>query len=150
MGAQVAKRIAVINDDQDFIAMTTLLLEDEGYEVRACHRGELALPLLRQWRPQLVLLDLRMAGLSGWDTLSLIESEPSLAGTRVLISSGAAEEARAQRDRLRTGGHDLIELPFDLDQFRRVVRQMAGDPLPTAGESLGVRSGRIFRAAIDD
>ena len=131
----MARKIAIVNDDRDFVDMVSLLLEDEGYEVRACSRGEVALPLLQQWHPDLVLLDLRMAGLSGWDTLDLIEADPALAGTRVLITSGAVEEASSQRERLRHGGHDFIALPFDLDQFVHKVKQMAGDPWPLAGDS---------------
>ena len=131
----MAKRIAVVNDDQDFVDMVSLLLEDEGYEVRACNRGEAALPLLNEWRPELVLLDLRMAGLSGWETLDLIEADPSLRGIKVLITSGAVEEVAAQRGRLRNSGHDFIALPFDLDQFVRKIKQMAGDPWPQSSES---------------
>ncbi|MCL4467042.1 MAG: response regulator [Chloroflexi bacterium] len=130
----MAKRIAIVNDDRDFVDMVSLLLEDEGYEVRTCSRGDEALSLLREWRPSLVLLDLRMAGLSGWEALDLIEQDPELPGLRVLITSGAVEEVAARRERLRAKKHDFIALPFDLDRFLGKVKEMAGEPWPTTEE----------------
>lgn len=127
----MAKRIAVVNDDRDFIDMVSLLLEDEGYEIRSSSRGDEALALLHEWKPDLVLLDLRMAGLSGWETLDLIEQDSALGGTRVLITSGAVEEVSDRRERLRAKRHDFIALPFDLDRFLAKVKEMVGEPWPT-------------------
>ncbi|MHB1132592.1 MAG: response regulator [Chloroflexota bacterium] len=124
----MTRRILVVNDEQDFVEMVKLFLEGEGYEVRSADRGDTALPLIREWQPHLVLLDLRMAGLSGWETLDEIEADANLAATHVLITSGAVEEAAAQRQRLHGRGNDYIGLPFDLDDFLRKVRNLAGEP----------------------
>ena len=125
----MAKRIAIVNDEQDFVDMVTLLLEEEGYELRSCDDGRAALPLIKEWRPHLVLLDIRMKGLSGWDILALVQADPSIAGTRVLVTSGAVEEVGAAGAQLQQQGHDYITLPFDLEEFVRKVKKMIGDPL---------------------
>ena len=122
----MAKKILVVNDEQDFVDMVSMFLESEGYQVRAAERGDAALPVIQDWQPDLVLLDLRMSGLGGWETLERIEADPQLSGTRILITSGAVEEAAAQRQRLRSRGNDYIGLPFDLDDFLRKVRDLVG------------------------
>ena len=124
----MAKRIAIVNDEPDFIEMVSLLLEGEGYEVRACTTGDEALPLIREWRPELVLLDIRMEGLNGWDTLTLMQQDPATHDVRVLVTSGAVEEVSAAKGWLRAQGHDYIALPFDVDEFVAKVKQMVGEP----------------------
>ncbi len=128
----MTRRIAIVNDDQDFVDMVTLILEGEGYEVRWASGGTEALSLIRDWHPHLVLLDIRLRGLSGWDILALLQEDPSCAGTRVLVTSGAVEEVAAAGQRLRAGGHDYIALPFELGEFTRKIRYMAGEPAENA------------------
>ncbi len=128
----VARRIAIVNDDQDFVEMVTLILEGEGYEVRWASEAAAALSMVRDWHPHLVLLDIRLRGLSGWEILSLLQDDPACAGTRVLVTSGAVEEVAAARQRLRAGGHDFIALPFELGEFVGRIRSMAGEPAEDA------------------
>jgi CheY-like chemotaxis protein len=124
----VATRIAVVNDERDFLEMVRLLLEEEGYEVRACSDGLGALSLVKEWHPNLVLLDIRMAGLSGWEILEQMAGDAATKDVRVLVTSGATEEVSAARADLRRRGHDFIPLPFDVDQLLSKVEQMAGRP----------------------
>ncbi|MHB1005076.1 MAG: response regulator [Chloroflexota bacterium] len=123
----MAKRIAVINDEPDFIQMVTVVLEDEGYEVRSSRDGAQGIDLIKQWQPHLVLLDIRMRGLNGWQTLERLQSDTATRYVRVLIASGAVEEADAARPDLRARGHDFIALPFDLEDFTHKIRQMTAD-----------------------
>lgn len=108
--------------------MVRLVLEDEGYEIRTAFDGNEALALFKEWLPNLVLLDIRMAGLSGWEILRRISDDPALRGVRVLVTSGASEEVSAERATLRKQGHDYIALPFDIDLLLEKVREMAGNP----------------------
>ncbi|MHB1415161.1 MAG: response regulator [Chloroflexota bacterium] len=122
------KKIAIVNDERDFVDMVTILLEDEGYDVQASGEGHAALRLIQELKPDLVLLDIRMSGLTGWEILEQMKKDSGLASTKVLVTSGAVEEVGAASAELRKSGHDYIALPFDLDEFIRKVKAMIGEP----------------------
>lgn len=124
----MARKIVVVNDSPDFVDMVDIILEGEGYEVRSCSEGRQAIAVIREWRPDLVLLDIRMEGLSGWETLDRLNADPQTSGVRVLVTSGAVEEIAEARHRLRGQGHDFIPLPFELDEFLDKVHELAGSP----------------------
>jgi two-component system response regulator VicR len=118
------KKIAVVNDEQDFVEMVKLLLEDEGYGIQSTGDGDSALQLIESWHPDLVILDIKMRGLSGWQILDRMYQDPSLKEVRVLVTSGAVEEIGDARARLREHGNDFLALPFDIDDFIRKVKEM--------------------------
>ena len=58
--------VLVVEDDQDLRDMLADVLTDEGFDVRTAAHGELALAMLEQWRPHVILLDLNMPVMDGW------------------------------------------------------------------------------------
>lgn len=98
--------IAIIDDDVYISDMLTELLQKNGYAVLRAYSGTEALYLLEHTRPDLVLLDLMLPGLSGEDVL------PHLAGVPVIVLSAKAE-VQGKIDLLLAGAADYITKPFD-------------------------------------
>ena len=65
-------RILVVDDEPDAVLALTLLLEDEGYEVRGLHRGADVLPMIAKFDPYAVLLDIAMPDVSGYEVAQRI------------------------------------------------------------------------------
>ncbi len=81
-------KILVVDDDPDVVRMTSKVLQSAGYEVRSAPNGAAALKLMRQDRPDLVLLDVMMSYvLDGLDVTRKIDQDPVLAGIPVIIVS---------------------------------------------------------------
>jgi CheY-like chemotaxis protein len=85
--------LLVVDDDDDLRSVLVEVLSDEGYTVKAAASGTEALALLQTIRPCMILLDLMMPGLSGWEVVAELEKDPSLATIPVCILSAVAAQA---------------------------------------------------------
>jgi CheY-like chemotaxis protein len=102
MGAPRA-RVLVVNDDLRLAESVRSLLADEGYETRIARDGLAAIDTLGEWPADLVLLDLMMPHLNGWDFLARRKQEPTLARSTVVVWSVAPT---VELDRARELGAD--------------------------------------------
>jgi DNA-binding response OmpR family regulator len=147
-----APRVVVIDDEEDITTFLLLALEDAGFAAAACNRPEEAHALLREFRPDLICLDLLMPGLTGATLYVEIREDPELAKVPVLILSGlsAREELagllRREADLPPPAGY--IEKPVAADGFVRTVRSLLGragggtaGPAPAGPVRRGKRGG---------
>lgn len=109
--------ILVVEDDPDIRELLTDLLEEEGYEVRQAADGAEALCELEHWTPSVMLLDLMMPRVSGFELLERISrQEPHLPSSIIVLSaSGVAAES------VRAHPVQLIRKPFKVDQLLEAV-----------------------------
>jgi two-component system OmpR family response regulator len=110
--------VLVVDDDPDLRTFMTAALEDSGYEVRTAADGRIALKLLRDWRPDLILLDLMMPGVDGWAFRRTQLAQESLASIPVVVMS-AGYGAPSQAEKLAAGAG--LDKPFDLDELLATV-----------------------------
>ena len=114
----------LVVEDEDAVGQVVAdVLTDEGYDVRRARNGREGLELLREWRPQLILLDLMMPEMDGWAfrTRQRQLGGP-IAAVPVIVLSGA-REARARADELEAV--EAISKPFDLDEVVAAVGRWA-------------------------
>ncbi len=115
----VPARILVVDDDPVFRVYFAELLTGMGHEVRAAGDGEEGLALLRQWSPDLLLLDLRMPRLDGLAVLDAVAAEAP--GVPVVVVSGTTDIRHAV-GALRRGAWDYLVKPIqDPDLLRHVL-----------------------------
>ncbi len=82
---ETSKTILAVDDEPDVIIGVRAVLEAEGYEVLEAGDGKQALAVLRTQRPDLVVLDVLMPGMDGWETLSAIQADERLKDIPVLM-----------------------------------------------------------------
>ena len=110
--------ILVVDDDPTFVRLVSALLEREGHEVLRANDGESALSAIAQRRPDLIVLDIEMPGMSGFEVLSRLRLNTR---TPVIVVSG--REAESERVlALDLGGDDYIVKPFLSGEFTARVR----------------------------
>ena len=102
--------IMVIDDDESIGNMEQELLEREGYQVQRAFSGTEALLLLKQKRPDLILLDLMLPGMSGEKVLSQIQGIP-------IIVVSAKTDADSKVNLLLGGAVDYLTKPFDTKEL---------------------------------
>lgn len=113
-------RVLVIDDDVDIRDAVTEVLTLEGHEVSSAAEGEQGLVRCRQAPPDLVLLDLMMPGMNGWDFLRSLRRDPELGRTPVVVVS-----ALGRLTELPVSG--FLPKPFGLDALLGVVRSITGE-----------------------
>src|ERR1051325_4219946 len=115
----MARRILIIDDEQGIRAALGQLLEFEGYEVRAGSNAVDGIAEYQRARPDLVFLDVKMAGIDGVETLKkLKEYDPS--AIIVMISGHATIQTAVEATQL--GAYDILEKPLDTDRILVTLR----------------------------
>jgi len=86
------ERVLIVDDEKEVVDVFSLLLEKKGYTTLRAYSGEECLRLLKPWwkRPDLILLDVKMYPMDGWETLEEIKRKPSLKKIPVLMLTGTA------------------------------------------------------------
>ncbi len=113
------KIILIVDDDDGFRTVVTEILQEFGYHVLCAENGLEALALLRRGlRPCLILLDLMMPEMNGWEFLDSRRQEPALAHIPVAILSGV-DRLEAKADAL--GVCTLLSKPVELNTLLEVV-----------------------------
>src|SRR5690606_40315296 len=85
-------RILVVDDDPDSLEIVRTYLESRGYQVTTAPDGRAALAMLEEARPDLVLLDVMMPGIDGWEGARTIKDHPEFSDTRVVMLTARSEE----------------------------------------------------------
>lgn len=113
--------VFVVDDDDDTRSCVCAVLLEEGYEVVSAKNGREALEQLKKIaRPNLVLLDLMMPVMSGWDVLDEIRSNPTLASLPVVVFTAAGEAGVNDRALNRP----VLRKPIDLDLLLEMVNKI--------------------------
>lgn len=115
----MSRRILIVDDEQGVRAALGQLLEYEGYEVRAVSNAAAGIAEYEQWRPQLVFLDVKMAGMDGLEALRHIRQLDASA-TVVMISGHATIQTAVEATQL--GAYDILEKPLDTDRILVLLR----------------------------
>jgi DNA-binding response OmpR family regulator len=117
------ERILVVEDEDNIAAALEFLITREGFAHDRVASGGQALTRIRATRPDLVLLDVMLPDLSGYDICQGIRLDPELATVKVLMMTarGSALERRLSLDH---GADGFIAKPFDLADLRSEVRRL--------------------------
>lgn len=117
-------RILVVDDDKTLQLLLRIELGAAGFEVTAAPDGQTALELALEVRPDLILLDNMMPGLSGLDVLSQLRARPQTANVPVILLTGKPQEA-AEADALRGGADHYMTKPFEIETLVARVEAVA-------------------------
>jgi two-component system nitrogen regulation response regulator NtrX len=115
----VAAKILVVDDEQGIRAALGQLLEYEGYDVRTAKSATEGLAEFEKWRPELVFMDVKMAGMDGIEALRRIKQIDS--GVSVVMISGHATIQTAV-EATQLGAYDILEKPLDTDRILVLLR----------------------------
>ena len=118
--SQQKGKILIADDEPGIRRVICLLLEEEGYEVKAVENGKEAIDILLQYRPDLVLLDQQMPMMTGVEALEKIKS---LNPDQIVIFITAFGSVSLAVDAVKKGAYDFIEKPFDNDKLILTVNR---------------------------
>jgi DNA-binding response OmpR family regulator len=113
-------RILVVDDDRVIQQLLKVNLELEGYAIEVAEDGEEALDLFDEFRPNLVLLDIMMPKLDGWEVCRRLKQGVDSADVPIVLLSARAQEADVQRG-IELGVAAYVTKPFDPIQLLDLV-----------------------------
>jgi two-component system response regulator ResD len=128
-----SQRILVVDDDHGVQDVTRVVLSGAGYEVQAVSSGFEALDLAGEQSFDLILLDINMPGMDGWETLRLLRADEAMNRVPVVMFS-IKGEVQDKVQGLQEGASDYITKPFVVDtlieRVQRVLDEWNGAETP--------------------
>ena len=115
--------ILVVEDEDNIALALDYLLTREGYAHDRVANGGAALPRIHSMRPDLVLLDVMLPGMSGYEICQAMRLDPQLANIKILMMT-ARGSAIERKKGLALGADGFISKPFELGELRAEVRRL--------------------------
>ncbi|MCC7064426.1 MAG: response regulator [Planctomycetes bacterium] len=119
------RTVLIIEDEKLIIVSTQRVLEAAGFRVESATNGEDGIAKARSQSPDLILLDIMMPGIDGWETLTRLKRDAATAGIPVVIFT-AREHARGHQKSSEMGAADYFRKPFEPDELIELVEKHVG------------------------
>lgn len=119
------KKILVVDDDYDFLESLQLLLTNEGHDVRSAANGYDAIIQYREFKPDIVFLDVKMPGIDGYETFLRIKRHDGKAMI-VLTSSYNIDDVKYEQAKEKSLA-GLVNKPVEIDVLRKVIKEHTPD-----------------------
>ena len=148
MTANSSERVLVVDDEPDIVALVAYHLAKAGYKVSTSSSGPDALSLARQERPSLIILDLMLPGMSGYEVLEQLRADSALHDIAVLMLTARREEGDRIRG-LSLGADDYLTKPFSPQELvlrvAAILRRVSAAQV--TGDAISIGPIQIDRAA---
>jgi two-component system, OmpR family, phosphate regulon response regulator PhoB len=148
--------ILIVEDEEPIKVLLTYNFEAEGYRVRATSLGEEVGPMIADERPNLIILDWMLPGISGIEVCRLLRARPETRDIPILMLTARGEEGERVRG-LATGADDYVVKPFSVPELlartksilRRVDPDAVAEVLAAGDLTLDRKMRRVTRAGRD-
>lgn len=119
----MSQRILVVDDAPSVTAVVQFVLETEGYDAEIVEDGRVALQAIAARRPDLILLDLNVPGLDGYQVAAKLQEDPGTASIPIILLTGTQESANSSR----LAGYpikDIVLKPFSPKELAARIRKV--------------------------
>jgi excisionase family DNA binding protein len=126
------RKVLLVDDDVELVELMTKVLEEDGrFEVRVATTGFDAGMMVKEYRPDMIVLDVMLPDINGKEVCHRVRADSTLEDVRILCISGMIEDDKIQELRL-SGADDFLHKPFDIEEL---IDRMCGlleiEPVPT-------------------
>src|SRR5207237_7471110 len=130
------RKVLLVDDDTELVELMTKVLEEDGrFEVRVAGNGFDAGMMVKEYRPDLIVLDVMLPDINGKEVCQRVRSDASLEDVRILCISGMIEDDKIQELKL-SGADDFLHKPFEIEELiDRMCAQLDLDPVSTTASA---------------
>ena len=129
----MAKEIFLVDDEPNLVVPIQFLMEQQGYRITIAERGEDALDLLYQYKPDLVLLDIMLPGIDGYEVCEIIRLNPNYRNTKIIFLIAKGRELEIAKG-LALGADAYITKPYSNAELVAKVKELLEKTYEEAGE----------------
>ena len=125
------RRVVCVEDEQDVIDLMRLIVERQGFEFIEARGGVKGIETVTRLKPDVVLLDLMMPGLDGWEVYDTLTSDPETKDIPIVIVTARAHHDDRVEDMRVTNAENLVTKPFGpaqlIETIDRVLRSSSSE-----------------------
>jgi DNA-binding response OmpR family regulator len=129
----MAKEILIVDDEPNVVVPIQFLMEQLGYRVMIAERGEDALDLIYQYKPDLVLLDIMLPGIDGYEVCEIVRLNPEYRKIKIIFLTAKGREEEIAKG-LALGADAYITKPFSNAALVAKVKELLEKTYEEAGE----------------
>jgi len=122
----MGKKILIADDEPNIVVSLEFLMKQKGYAVRVATNGEDALRAVGEFAPDLILLDVMMPLLSGYDVCQKVRENPAWSGIRIIMLSAKGRDVEVNKG-MAVGADAYVTKPFSTKDLIAQVAQMLGE-----------------------
>jgi DNA-binding response OmpR family regulator len=119
----MAKEILIVDDEPSVVVPIQFLMEQQGYRVMTAERGEDALDLIYQYKPDLVILDIMLPGIDGYEVCEIIRLNPDFRYIKIIFLTAKGREAEIAKG-LALGADAYITKPYSNAELVAKVKEL--------------------------
>ena len=123
----MAHKVLIADDEPNILISLEFLMKREGHDVLLARDGSEALAAIRRERPALVLLDVMMPGMTGFDVCQAVRADESLAGVKIVLLTAKGRDTDIAKG-LALGATAYMTKPFSTKELAARVRELLLDP----------------------
>jgi CheY-like chemotaxis protein len=113
-------RVLVVDDNVDVLETMEMLLKESGHDVRTARDGPMALDVVHHFRPNMVLLDIGLSGLDGYEVAKRLRRQPALQKIMLVAMTGYGQESDRRRSQEAGFDHHLVK-PVDFKKVAQIL-----------------------------
>jgi DNA-binding response OmpR family regulator len=122
----MGKRVLIADDEPNIVVSLEFLMKQKGYEVRVVNNGEDALRAMAEFAPDLVLLDVMMPRMSGYDLCQKVRENPAWNGIRIVMLSAKGRDVEVTKG-MAVGADAYVTKPFSTKDLIAKVAELLGE-----------------------
>jgi DNA-binding response OmpR family regulator len=119
----MTKEILIVDDEPNVVVPIQFLMEQQGYRVMTAERGEDALDLIYQYKPDLVILDIMLPGIDGYEVCEIIRLNPDFRYIKIIFLTAKGREAEIAKG-LALGADAYITKPYSNAELVAKVKEL--------------------------
>ena len=120
------KRILIVDDEPNIVVPLEFLMKENNYDVETAGTGEKALDLIASWKPDLVLLDIMLPGIDGYEVCQKIRQEKEFNNIKIVFLSAMARSIDIAKG-MGLAADDYITKPFSTDFVMSKIKTLLAD-----------------------
>ncbi|MFA5157173.1 MAG: response regulator [Candidatus Omnitrophota bacterium] len=121
----MAKKILVVDDNEQNRLLMSDILQYRGYEIFQAEDGEKGVGMAREFKPDLILLDMQMPGIDGFTAVKMLKDDPLTKDIKIIVVTSLAMKGDKEKI-IALGVDDYIAKPIDTRQFPVLVEKYIG------------------------
>jgi DNA-binding response OmpR family regulator len=122
----MTKKILIVDDEENIVISLEFLIEQAGYELRVAKNGEEALTQVSSFAPDLILLDVMMPKINGFEVCRRVREMPGGQSFKIIMLTAKGREVEITKG-LAMGADTYITKPFSTKELMAQIRQMLND-----------------------